>query len=61
MKVRLGTVEVDDRIRDIIYLYRNGQKGLATRNDVRRVYMMCGDQFITDMEVDVYEWEGDDE
>ena len=61
MKVRLGTVEVDDRIREIIYRYRNGKKGLATRNDVRSVYMMGGDQFITDMEVAVYEWEGDDE
>ncbi len=57
MKVRLGTVEVDDRIREIIYRYQNGKKGLATRKDVRSVYMMGGDQFITDMEVDVYEEE----
>ena len=66
MKVRLGTVEVDDRIREIFYRYRNGKKGLATSNDVRSVYMMGGDQLITDMESDVlevtgYEEKGDDE
>ena len=55
MRVRLGTVEVDDRIREIIYRYQHGKKGLATRNDVRSVYMMGGDQFISDMESDIDE------
>ena len=53
MKVRLGTVEVDDEIREIIYRYQNRNKGLATRADVRRVYESGGEQFITDMESDL--------
>jgi CxxC motif-containing protein (DUF1111 family) len=52
MKVRLGTVEVDDEIREIIYRYLHGKKGLATRRDVRHVYLMGGEQFMTDMKCD---------
>lgn len=53
MRVRLGTVEVTDEEREIIYRYQHGKKGLATRRDVRLMYIMGGEQFFQDMEVDV--------
>tara|TARA_R110000824_G_scaffold301954_1_gene489871 strand:- start:190 stop:387 length:198 start_codon:yes stop_codon:yes gene_type:complete len=53
MRVRLGTIEVTDEEREIIYRYQHGKKGLATRSEVRLVYISGGDQFVTDMECDV--------
>ena len=53
MKVRLGTIEVDDDIREIIYRYHYGKKGLASRADVRWVYEAGGHQLIVDMESDL--------
>ena len=53
MRVRLGTIEVTDEEREIIYRYQHGKKGLATRKDVRLLYISAGEQFITDMECDV--------
>tara|TARA_R100001443_G_scaffold829_1_gene3238 strand:+ start:777 stop:974 length:198 start_codon:yes stop_codon:yes gene_type:complete len=53
MRVRLGSVEVTDEEREIIYRYQTGKKGLATRRDVRSVYIMGGEQLFQDMECDV--------
>ena len=53
MRVRLGTIEVTDEEREIIYRYQHGKKGLATREDVRWMYIAGGEQFLQDMEVDV--------
>lgn len=53
MRVRLGTIEVTDEEREIIYRYQHGKRGLATRKDVRSMYIMGGEQFLKDMECDV--------
>jgi len=48
MKVRLGTVEVDDFVRRAIRA-RYGQGGLATREEVRFIYMSSGEEVLTDI------------
>ncbi len=48
MKVRLGTIEIDDERRRLINIYC-GRKGLASRKDVLTIAHSGIDQLLADM------------
>ena len=48
MKVRLGTIEIDDERRRLLNVYR-GDKGLASRKDVLAIAHSGIDQLLNDM------------
>ena len=62
MRVRLGTIEIDDERRRLLNVY-HGNKGLASRKDVRSIAHSGIDQLIDDMCHDAREklGENDDE
>lgn len=55
MKVNIGTIEVNDDVRRAV-AHRFGKKGLATRADVRSLYLSLAD---ADMQTIVDDWEKD--
>ena len=59
MRVRLGTIEIDDERRRLLNKAR-GMKGLASREDVRALAHSGIDQLFIDMCYDA-ELEGDDD
>ena len=59
MKVRLGTIEIDDERRRLLNIAR-GMKGLASRKDVRALAHSGIDQLFVDMCCDA-ELRGDDD
>ena len=48
MRVRIGTIEIDDESRRLINVYY-GRKGLASRKDVHAIAHMGFDQLLGDM------------